>query len=436
MLLSVRNLISFFSIMAAWAIAGAVSEIIAIILVLLTLILFFQKERYYEALLGFLVLLVFSDSYESMFHFAVTVKPFYLIVLAYLTYRIPTLHNKNYDFLVRFGPFLLIALLCVLFSPIPLISIQKIVSYSLLLFAIPNLFLFEYRRHGYELLVSVVAVSLVLYAISILIAIFLPEIGTSHGGRWRGIFGNPNGLGLFLTVSYLLFRVVFKRVPHLLTKLGYFIYYSIFIILVWKSGSRNALLSVLIFEIVVFGFKYSKPLTILVLITIISFIDYISDFTLSVLINLGLESELRLDDIDEGSGRLIAWNFAYEEIKKGMIILGNGLGYDEYFMKKNFKLLSYMGHEGGVHNTYLILWLNTGLLGLIAFFAAFFSFYSTAFKKNSYAFGAMLAILSSVTYEPWLSASLNPYTSISILLIVIFIYVKDEDEDEDEENKQ
>jgi len=414
--------------MAAWAIAGAVSEIIAIALVLLTLILFFQKERYYEALLGFVVLLVFSDSYESMFQFAVTVKPIYLILLAFLTYRIPSLHEKNFDFLIRFGPFLLIALFCVLFSPVPLISIQKIVSYGLLLFAIPNLFIFEYNRRGNQLLVSLVAVSLVIYAVSILIAIFSPEIGTSHGGRWRGIFGNPNGLGLFLTVSYLLFRVVFKRVPHLLSRLGYFTYYSIFIILIWKSGSRNALLSVIIFEIVVFGFKYSKPITLVVLASIIFFIDYISDFTLSVLINLGLESDLRLEDIDEGSGRLIAWNFAYDEIKRGMIVLGKGLGYDEYYMKKNYRLLSNMGHQGGVHNTYLILWLNTGLLGLFAFFTALLSFYSTAFKRNAYAFGALLAILSSITYEPWLSASLNPYTSISFLLLGIFLYIKDEDD--------
>jgi O-antigen ligase len=110
------------------------------------------------------------------------------------------------------------------------------------------------------------------------------------------------------------------------------------------------------------------------------------------------------------------------------MFIGKGLGYDEYYMRKNFLLLSKLGHEGGVHNTYLILWVNTGVVGLLAFFSAVFSFIIQGYKKNKFAFASLVAILISINYEPWLSGSLNPYSSIFIILLVIFVYVKDDEE--------
>ena len=176
------------------------------------------------------------------------------------------------------------------------------------------------------------------------------------------------------------------------------------------------------FEIIKFGFNYSKPFTVFLVLVLLVYFDEILNFVLNILASIGLGSTLRLESIDEGSGRFIAWRFAWVEIQRTALILGKGLGYDEYFMRKNFNTLSKLGHEGGVHNTYLILWLNTGLVGLILYFSAFFWLFIDAFKDNKYAFPTMVAVLTSISYEPWLSASLNPYTSIFLVIISLMLY--------------
>lgn len=427
MLLTLKNHLSFLSVLAVWVVSGRINQYLGVVVVLFTLILFFKKERYYEALLGFFVLLIFSDSFEAMFKFSQTAKPIYLIMLTFLTFRLPGFLEKNYNILIRFTPFLFFALIGIAFSPIPAVSAQKLLSYGLVLFTVPNLLMYEYRRYGNELLVTLVSVSFLIFVISFLLAIFLPEVGISHGGRWRGIMGNPNGLGLLLIVYYILFRVVSNRAPEFFSKLDLRLFYFVAFALVWKSGSRNALLAIIIFELAVAGFKYSKPITILLLATIIIYFEFILTFSLSLITSLGLGNELRLETLDEGSGRLVAWQFAYQEIQKGMVVLGKGMGFDEYVMAKNADKLSIMGHQGGVHNTYLIIWLNTGLAGLVAFFIAFLSFFMEAVKKNRLAFGTMLAVLSSINQEPWLSASLNPFTVIFLVTLVVFLYLDDID---------
>jgi len=423
MLYSIRKHSNYILILALWSIVGMLSVNLAIVVVLGTLVLFFQKERYFEALFGFFFLLVLSDNLETLFQFAKVIKPLYLVTMGLLTVVKRDQLLSNYNFLYRFGPFFIVALICIYFSVTKDVSFQKALSYALILLVVPNLIIHEYRKLGPQLFVNLVAFSFIIHLISISILIFFPEVGISHGGRWRGVFGNPNGLGLFLILYHILFRVVSFKFPSYFTKADTIIYLGVSFLFVWMSGSRNALLSILLFELINFGFNYSKPFTILIMVTLVFYFDYMVDFVIDYLSSIGLSSTLRLESIEEGSGRIIAWKFAWDEIQKGSLLLGKGLGYDEYFMRNNFSFLSRQGHEGGVHNSYLILWLNTGLIGLILFFSAFFSFFIQAFKMNKFAFPTMVAVLSSISYEPWLSGSLNPYTVVYIVLMTFFLYI-------------
>jgi len=144
----------------------------------------------------------------------------------------------------------------------------------------------------------------------------------------------------------------------------------------------------------------------------------VSQNLLAIISYLGLEEYLRVETLEEGSGRLIAWQFAWENIQDSMLI-GKGFMYDLILMRTNFDWLSRAGHEGGVHNSYLILWLNTGLLGIVFFFRAFFLLFLRAAKLNAVAIPAMVAVMFSIFFEPWLAASLNPYTIVFLVVLTI-----------------
>ena len=164
---SIKLHISFILILAFWTIVGMLSTAAAFVVILITLYLFFKKERYYEALFGFFFLLVLGDNLEDLFAFAKVVKPIYLIVMGGLTYINRQQLIPNLKIISRFTPFLVVALLCVAFSVVPNISIQKTVSYGILLYVIPTIFIGEYKRYGPQLLVDLVAFSFIFQLISI-----------------------------------------------------------------------------------------------------------------------------------------------------------------------------------------------------------------------------------------------------------------------------
>jgi len=163
--------------------------------------------------------------------------------------------------------------------------------------------------------------------------------------------------------------------------------------------------------------------------------EYIFESAISVGISLGLAENLRLDNIEEGSGRFIAWDFAWKEIQTSPII-GSGFGYDVNLMQANFNWLSRAGHEGGVHNTYLIIWLNTGVIGLILFLRALILLTIQASKRSYVALPILLAVMISIMFEPWLAASLNPYTSMFLVALTIMVspifFSKDEEPEVEE----
>src|SRR5690606_33947912 len=164
-------------------------------------------------------------------------------------------------------------------------------------------------------------------------------------------------------------------------------------------------------------FKFSPVLGFIGFIGVLFFINSITDLTISIIIELGLGDTFRIETLEEGSGRFLAWDFAWQRIQHYYFI-GRGFGYDEHLMRSNFNYLSRLGHEGGVHNTYLILWLNTGLIGLAMFLRGFFLNFISAAKKTTIALPVMFTVMFSIMFEPWLAASLNPYTSLFIIALI------------------
>jgi O-antigen ligase len=427
MFASIRNNSGYIFTLALWSIVGMISTEISIVVILTHLILFFNKQRYFEALFGMFFLFALSDNLEELWSFASVVKPYYLLVFGALCiFKYKDL--IKFPMIVRhFSIYLLIALVCIYYSVDAFVSIQKVISFFLILLVVPNIVLHEYRRLGKEFFSDIVAYTVIIHFISIAVLITFPEVGISHGGRWRGMFGNPNGLGLFLISTYTLYRAVQYEFPGIFTKKENIFYTVLVLIFLWMSGSRTAMFSIITFEFILFGFRYSKGITLILAIVFMVYFDYLNDLMISALASIGLSEDLRLDNIEEGSGRIIAWSFAWQDIQKNTLLLGRGLGYDEHLMRSNAHILTRLGHEGGVHNSYLIVWLNTGIIGLVAFLSSFISFFVKGYKRAKYAIPLMFAVFISANFEPWITSSLNPYTSMLLVTLTLMLAIDDEE---------
>ena len=234
----------------------------------------------------------------------------------------------------------------------------------------------------------------------------------------RGVFGNPNGLGIFSTLMLVLVvsgREYFK---------GFFskndLRWMVIPIMaaVILSGSRTSIMAAILFLLFVRFFRSSPFLGFIVLLVAGVAVELISHNVAAIVEALGLSGYFRIETLDEGSGRYVAWAFAWEAIQE-RFWLGRGFAFDEWIMDVNQDFLNTLGHQGGVHNTYLILWLNTGLLGLLAFFRAFFLLFIRAAKHTPVAIPAMLLVMFSIALESWLAASLNPFTILLLTSLVL-----------------
>src|SRR5690606_26458361 len=132
-------------------------------------------------------------------------------------------------------------------------------------------------------------------------------------------------------------------------------------------------------------------------------------------------------------GRYFAWQFAWEKIQP-FFFFGGGFATDETIMRSHYRYLERMGHQGGVHNSYLSMWFNMGIVGLLVYFRSFVLLFIKAAKLSKGAVGVLFATLFSIMYESWLVGSLNPYTIMLLMIMTVIsqpeIAQADEPEDE------
>ena len=150
----------------------------------------------------------------------------------------------------------------------------------------------------------------------------------------------------------------------------------------------------------------------------------ISNNLADIITYLGLQDQFRIDTLENGSGRTIAWDFAWDQIQNDFFI-GRGFSYTEYIFRINYEYLSMLGHQGAAHNSYLTFWLDTGLIGLVLYLFALITTFIKASFKSKFAFPVLYAVLFSNNYESWLTASLNPFT-IQLLFILTLMFIKNE----------
>jgi len=403
---------------AGW-IGGA---FVALPVLLLLTYVSIKFQRYTDLFIGFIFILICSDNIpeEQLMGLAFTksLKNIYMIILALTVFIDRRFFKSINPFFVRFAPFFLVAFIALYETQTVVVGLQKTISYFLLFITIPTYIQACYAHTGERFFKRIIYLVMFVLVISIAFRFLLPEVGTSHGGRFRGLFGNPNGIGIFAIVSTILFVILRSYYSNLFRPTFSLLLYAFLFLTAFWSGSRTALVSIVMFLCFYQLFKFSQVLGLLAFFGVLLFIQPLIELVLGSITSAGLGDNVRLDNLEEGSGRLIAWEFAWKNIQD-YYFLGRGFAYDEFLMRVNLQVLSRLGHEGGVHNTYLILWLNTGLIGIIFYFRAFFLNFFNASKLTRFAFPAMFSIMFSITFEPWMASSLNPFTSLFLIVLVL-----------------
>jgi O-antigen ligase len=212
----------------------------------------------------------------------------------------------------------------------------------------------------------------------------------------------------------MLSTIIFKYHPQLFSKREKYLVTGLIIAGVIYSRSRSGMFAIMLFwlSLVVYEKHQFKGLMALWGIAII--FNYAVSFE-DIIRQMGLAEFFRIESIETGSGRKIAFEHAWQMIKEHPVE-GYGIGYTEKYYTENHDKLAKEGHVGGVHNSFLWVWLDMGLFGLLAFIYGWFKWFKEAFSINKTIIPVGLAVLFSVNIESWLFGSLN---HVTIQLIII-----------------
>lgn len=380
-----------------------------------------RQGDYLNILLGFWFILILSDSLEPIFEFAKNAKHVFIVIFAGILLTDRRILNTDYSFIKIFIPFFILALIAMMYSLDVIVSAQKTLSYFMLYLAVPIYVLHLYQERGKEVFKILVQFAIFILFVGVLLKYTFPDMALLEG-RYRGIFGNPNQVGIFVLLIFLLFRITKDFWPDLFTKWEVRFIYLVLALSIYWSGSRNAMISIAIFLLLYRFYKIAPALGFMVLLITAFLFKYINDNLVELVIALNLEEYFRLQTAETGSGRYIAWAFAWEKLQE-FFFIGRGFANDELTMRPNYAYLSKLGHQGGVHNSYISLWMDVGLMGVIAYFIPFVLIFIRAAKRSRVALPVMFTLLFTIIFESWLVGSQNPVTIILLMILSMLFYI-------------
>lgn len=420
MLAFVRGHWQLVLVMLVWLATGFYLQ--QAIYALLPLSVFFFKSRdlWPEVLFGMLIVLVISDMQKDMFYMLnvfKTGKNLYIVAVALIllveTRRFTPLSGVFTVFL----PFFMYSVFPLVFSTNLFMSVQKTLSYALMYLVVPNFVLYCYRRQGWEFFRNLIFFMVLILLFGFVLQAMSPKY--SHVmGRFRGMFGNPNGMAIYCYLLLMLAAVVNAVNPKLFHWRERVVIFGFILYFLVMSGSRASLASAAIFIIFHRFFAYSALLGFVGLVAMILAVEVVSSNLEAIIIALGLQEYFRLETLEEGSGRYFAWDFAWGHIQK-YFVFGGGFANDETIMRRYRLYLESQGHQGGVHNTYLSMWLNMGIVGLLIFLRSLFLLFYKASKLVPMSQAIMFSVFFSLMYESWLIGSLNPYTIVLLMIMTV-----------------
>ena len=408
---------SFFLLLFLWFVAGKLAGGIGCLVISCTTLLYFwNKGKFIEAVIGLFFLMTLSDSMS----FAKTAKNIYMPILCgmILWDNLHLVISQNHIY-KRLLPFFLYSLPLLYLSETPFISLQKNVSYILLFVTLPP-FIYGICIESKEKTEEFLRVFFLFVGTFLLIGLILWLMGSANvykGSRFRSLLGNPNAAGVFCMLSLFLFLTVKDLLPQLFSKQQYLAFLAIILGTLFLSGSRATLMAIT-FASIIYLLQLRWISSFFLLIFIVIGLDSIYSLLLWGVNEIGAQEYFRIDTLDIAGGRVHGWSFAWEQIQQNFLF-GKGWAFDEYIFRKHSETLVLLNHQGGVHNSFLAVWLNTGFIGLILYSLGLFWIFYQSSKYSKWSMPFMFACLISGNFEPWLVASLNPFT-IQLIISLVF----------------
>jgi hypothetical protein len=407
--------------------AGFASSFAGTLVALIITLLIVKAEKWSLLIVFFFAILTFSDSRLGMFSFSTMVKPVLTLLLGLLALFFYSKSTRAPRLFRSFAPFILCTIYGLLYSPMLEVSAQKALSYGMIIILVPLFAFMAYKKDKLRFLENIIFFIMMVMGIGVLLSRVFPE-EMYLVGRFRGLLGNPNGLGLFITNGFLLFQLVRQKSPSLFSLNFRRVFMTLVFISLIMSGSRQSMMVVLIFYSMSYIFKYSNWLGVISFLLLAFGFEFLIGQIPIVTKLLGLDKTLRVEDIEqikEGSGRAISWAFAWKEIQVDYFA-AKGLNYTTYlfqYWREEFRALNHMGNA---HNSYLTVWLDTGVQGAVALFGGVIYQFIRLSKSNHTALPILCGLAFSFMYESWFAASLNPYTIVVFLIISTMYIVEDE----------
>lgn len=406
-------------------IARVFPPIVPMGLVLTFLLLFTLKRDIQNFLLLFFLLLFFSDSRQELFVFAQDAKTYgaLLLPLNFLS------SYRNVKFSAHFLPhiiaYLIVAWITLFWGDNPTLAFQKTLSYTFIVVIIPVLFIYSFQD-DFNFLKDLFYVFTILLIVGLLLKYIKADfVIMEKNARFTGLLGNPNGIGIFITLAFVYFQVIYRSGIAKFERWDLILFYVGLFASLFFCKSRTAMMTVIIFYSLNLIYNYSHFIGWLFFFTLAYLYEYILEAIPVVTDFFGFSEDLRVESVDKikrGSGRDIAWAFAWENIRKD-IFWGHGISATEELYIKNYKTLSMLGHEGNAHNSYLTIWYDTGLVGLLSLLIGVLSYFIKVSKELPFVMPALFAVAFSINYESWLSASLNPFTSMFLIIATLLGYL-------------
>ncbi len=386
-------------------------SIVAIITTLAVVFYDLSKGNIRLVFIVFVAILLFSDSNSRLFYESGKGAKDLSLVLITLYLVLSGKVYLQFSYTKYFALYILVALVGLLITNFSFLGLQKLISYSLIIWVIPvMLYLIFNKGEGLIFFKQIIMTFAVLYLISIVLSRLLPA-SFAQFGRFNGIHRNPNGVGIFSTLFIMNLFLIRDKVKTIFSNKLFYAIVILFLITIVLSGSRTAFLSLGIFFI--FNLFRIKFVFGFILVSILAFsYGFIMYQIESVIIAANLQNELRLDTLSYASGRIYIWQACWMEIQNNYW-LGHGFSYEEYskWDKAYYKILPMLIHNyGNIHNSYLTIWLNTGLLGLLAYLAGIITYTIKNQFKSKLLSPFMFAAMFMAFFESYMVASLNPYT--------------------------
>lgn len=212
-----------------------------------------------------------------------------------------------------------------------------------------------------------------------------------HGYSFRrtlSLFGrelDPNYLSALLAPGVLFSLSFARKYRNIFIRILLLFSTSLIVTSILMSGSRGGLLSLLI-SLVILGvqvartFKFSVDMrrTLAMAMLLISLI-------LGAVFATDSEFILRLNPIsmfkDGGAGRTTLWKMAFEQFRSSPVF---GIGLGMFYTTTNFY----------VHNTYLLVLAETGIIGFILFTSALFTLLVRVLRGRDQIGVALLVLMS------------------------------------------